>query len=95
MEHKGHLPRPNWARRLNLFGTAVSDPVPAVRAVYDRLGLEFSDELASAIPAYLAEKPKDKFGKHVYDPAALGLDESAVRAQFTDYIAHHNIPLED
>ena len=78
-----------------LFRDLVSDPVPALQAVYDRLGLEFSDELAAAIPAYLADKPKDKFGKHVYDPAALGLDESAVRAQFTDYIAHHNIPLED
>ena len=78
-----------------LFRDLMSDPVPAVRAVYDRLGLEFSDELASAIPAYLADKPKDKFGKHVYDPAALGLDESTVRSQFTDYIAHHNIPLED
>ena len=78
-----------------LFRDLMSDPVPAVRAMYDRLGLEFSDELASAIPAYLADKPKDKFGKHVYDPAALGLDESTVRAQFTDYIARHNIPLED
>ena len=78
-----------------LFRDLLSDPVPAVRAVYDRLGLEFSDALAAAIPAYLADKPKDKFGKHVYEPAALGLDESTVRDQFTDYIAHHNIPLED
>ena len=77
-----------------LFRDLVGDPVPAVRAVYDRLGLEFSDELANAIPAYLADKPKDKFGKHVYDPVALGLDESAIRDQFADYIAHHNIPLE-
>ncbi len=77
-----------------LFRDLVSDPVPAVRAVYHRLGLEFSDELAAAIPAYLADKPKDKFGKHVYNPAALGLDESSVRAQFTDYIARYNIPLE-
>lgn len=78
-----------------LFRDLVSEPVTALQAVYDRLGLEFSDELASAIPAYLADKPKDQFGKHVYDPAALGLDESAIRDQFTDYIAHHNIPLED
>ena len=77
-----------------LFRDLVSEPVTALQAVYDRLGLEFSDELASAIPAYLADKPKDKFGKHVYDPVALGLDESTIRDQFADYIAQHNIPLE-
>ena len=38
------------------------------------------------IPAYLADKPKDKFGKHVYDPAALGLDESTIRTEFADYV---------
>ena len=57
--------------------------------------MEFSDVLADAIPAYLAEKPKDKFGKHVYDATALGLDESTIHAGFADYIAHYNIPLED
>ncbi len=77
-----------------LFRDLMSDPVAAVQAAYDRLGLEFSDVLADAIPAYLAEKPKDKFGKHVYDPVALGLDESTIRAGFADYITHHNIPLE-
>ena len=78
-----------------LFRDLMSDPVAAVRSAYDRLGLEFSDALADTIPAYLAEKPKDKFGKHVYDPVALGLDESTIRAHFSDYIACHNIPLED
>lgn len=86
-KYTGHLPRPDWVRRINPFGAAVGDPVRMV-------SLD-ADELATAIPTYLADKPKDKFGKHVYDPADLGLDESAVRAQFTDYIAHHNIPLED
>ena len=78
-----------------LFRDLLSDPVAAVRAAYDHLGLEFPAELATAIPAYLADKPKDKFGKHVYDPAALGLDESTIRSEYADYISHYNIPLED
>jgi len=48
-----------------------------------------------SVPEYLAAKPKGKFGIHRYDPAQLGLDESALRDQFSEYINHYNVVLED
>ncbi|MDE0580142.1 MAG: hypothetical protein OXI29_09750 [bacterium] len=37
MEHTGHLPRPDWVRRINLFGTAVGDPARMVSLDADEM----------------------------------------------------------
>ena len=77
------------------FRTLMADPVASVEAAYDALGLPFDVSLRTSIPAYLAAKPKGKFGVHRYDPARLGLDEAGLRAQFADYIAHYDVDVED
>jgi hypothetical protein len=76
------------------FKDLMSDPVAAIVAAYDQLGMEFPDEMRETVPAYLADKPKGKFGPHVYDPASLSLDEATLRDDFVDYIAHYGVALE-
>ncbi len=77
------------------FRDLMRDPVPAIEGAYDHLGMPFPEEMRTSVPEYLANKPKDKFGPHVYDPSRLGLDESGLRAEFAAYIEHHAIELED
>lgn len=77
------------------FRTLLADPVAAIEAAYDELGLPFAASMRQSIPDYLASKPKGKFGVHRYDPARLGLDESGLRAQFAAYIDHYDVALED
>ncbi len=77
------------------FKELISAPVAAIERVYGELGLDFGDEMRHEVPAYLAHKPKGKFGAHVYDPARLGLDETALRNDFADYIDRYGIELED
>ncbi len=76
------------------FTDLMADPVAAIERTYAHLGLDFPDEMRTSIPHYLADKPKGKFGAHRYDPDALGLDESALRSDFADYIARYDITLE-
>ncbi len=35
--------------------------------------------------AYITNKPKDRFGKHVYDLADYGLTKEYIRERFADY----------
>lgn len=77
------------------FRELVSEPLTAIERVYGELGLDFPSEMRHKVPAYLADKPKGKFGAHVYDPARLGLDESQLRNDFADYIDRYGIELED
>ena len=77
------------------FRDLMTDPVGSVERAYGHLGLPFADEMRSTIPEYLASKPKDKFGPHVYDPKVLGLNEGEIRNDFQDYIVNYGIELED
>ena len=77
------------------FRTLMADPVRTIETAYGTLGLPFDASMRISIPAYLDAKPKGKFGVHRYDPARLGLDESGLRNQFADYIAHYDVELED
>jgi len=77
------------------FRALMADPVAAIEEAYQKLGLPFADSMRRSVPEYLAAKPKGKFGIHRYDPAQLGLDESALRDQFSEYINHYNVVLED
>ena len=61
---------------------------------YAALGVPFDESMRTSIPEYLESKPKGKFGIHRYDPARLGLDESSLRAQFSDYLEHYDVELE-
>jgi hypothetical protein len=77
------------------FRALMADPVASIEHAYAALDLPFDESMRRSVPDYLASKPKGKFGVHRYDPARLGLDESGLRAQFADYIAHYDVALED
>jgi hypothetical protein len=73
------------------FVDLMTDPVTALRRIYDQLQLEWPNGHEKAITTYLEAKPKAKHGEHVYTLDDVGLDESSVRATFADYVAHYGI----
>ena len=44
--------------------------------------------------SYLAAKPKDRGGAHVYSFADTGLDHGETRARFAGYMARYDVPEE-
>ena len=76
------------------FLELMSDPVDTIKRAYEHLAMPFPDEMAESVPAYLADKPKGKFGPHRYEASRLGLDESTLRADFFDYIDYYGVALE-
>jgi hypothetical protein len=61
------------------------DPVGAIEAAYDQLGLPFAADLPDRIRAYLAARPQDKHGVHRYTAEQFGLDAEAIRQDFLPY----------
>ena len=47
-----------------------------------------------AIPAYLASKPKGKFGVHHYTPEEWGFSAEGLRENLAPYIDHFGVALE-
>jgi hypothetical protein len=79
-----------WCRHVH-YDELVADPVQTVRELYRSFGDEVSDEHASRMAAVLADRPKDAFGLHRYDPADFGWSYAEINEEFSDYTTRYNV----
>lgn len=63
-----------------------SDPVAAVRGIYEHFGWEFTPAAAAGILNWLKENPAGKHGTHKYKLSDFSLTEDDVRKVYADYI---------
>lgn len=76
------------------FHEFMADPFGTIRAVYERLGLEFSDTIESRMHRFLADHGQDKFGGHHYTWEATELDEGEWRERTQRYVGHFDVATE-
>lgn len=76
------------------FRNMMKDPVETIRAAYAGMGRPFDPEHGERILAYLADKPKGKFGVHHYAPEDWGLTADGLRSALAPYIEHFRVELE-
>jgi hypothetical protein len=69
----------------------LKDPIGTMRNLYAHFCTDFTNETEGRMLAYMTNKPKDRFGKHVYDLADYGLTPSYIRERFGDYCRDFNI----
>jgi hypothetical protein len=68
------------------YRSLVAEPVPTIRAAYERFGWDFTDRSAAGILGWLEENPPGKHGKRSYSLEEFGLTEAAVRDVYAEYI---------
>jgi hypothetical protein len=73
------------------FEEVVVDPVAALRRVYDRFGMPWSDEAESRMRTFLAANPQGKHGAHRYDLGDFGLALGEIRERFAAYCEAHGV----
>jgi hypothetical protein len=61
------------------------DPIPAIRRLYEWLGMELTDGVAARMATWWASNPADKHGIHEYRPEQYGIDLDQLRRQFAFY----------
>ncbi|MEZ4280417.1 MAG: sulfotransferase [Myxococcota bacterium] len=77
------------------FQSLLRDPVGTIRGAYQGMGRTFTSEHADRIRAYLAEKPRGKFGVHKYTPQEWGFTREELRQSLATYVSTFGIELED
>jgi hypothetical protein len=77
-----------------LYKDFTADPVAAIRGVYDRAGLAFTDAYEAAMRRWLAENPPRKYGRFAYSADALGVDVPALDRQLDPYRERFGVPRE-
>ncbi len=76
------------------FVALMADPVGALRAIYEQIGLDWPAGHDAAIRGYLDAKPKGKSGEHRYSYEDVSLDAATVSETFTKYREHYGIEAE-
>jgi hypothetical protein len=72
----------------------VADPVPVIRELYDRIGLDFTDAFETAMRTWLAENPSGRFGRFSYSEDALGVDIDGLDRALDPYRERFGVPRE-
>ncbi|MET0143660.1 MAG: sulfotransferase, partial [Ilumatobacteraceae bacterium] len=63
----------------------VGDPTAAVRTIYDHFGIDFTDEFAARLKAFLAADAAEDRAPHRYDGTKFGIERAHVEAAFSGY----------
>ena len=75
------------------FAPFQKDPFPTLEKLYDFLGEEFTPEARAKMKAWRENTPRDKHGRHEYNPADFGLTTAGLREQFRYYTERFDVPL--
>lgn len=67
------------------FSDLMSRPIETLRSIYEKFSVSFGREQEDRIRAYLAAKPRGKYGRHEYRIEDLGVDVAEERARFRAY----------
>ncbi|MGH8983481.1 MAG: sulfotransferase, partial [Acidimicrobiia bacterium] len=76
------------------YAELVADPISTVRRVYECLGEALTADAAAAMSTYASANRQDKYGRHTYELADLGLERDELEERFADYRARYDIPRE-
>ena len=76
------------------FAAFMADPFTVIREIYERLGLELTDEAEQRMRRFLAEHPADAHGGHRYSFADTGLDAGELRERSKRYQDYFDVPSE-
>ena len=77
------------------YAELLSDPIAAVRRVYDHLGVALSAEAETRMRAWLAAHPQNRHGTHRYQLDDFELTRADVDRAFTAYRERFAIPAEE
>lgn len=69
----------------------VDDPLRIGERLYERLGIDLTDDAADGMRRWLEERPKDRYGTHRYAAADFGLTAELVREQMHGYVERYGL----
>lgn len=71
------------------FKAFVEDPMAQIQKIYEYFGREFSAEASGAMQNYLTNRPREKYGKHVYSAEQFGFTKSKYDPVFAEYVEQY------
>jgi len=93
LEHDRAREGAPWCAHLQ-YTDLMADPVEAVRGLYAHFDEELHPLHERRMRQWMADRPQQHFGRHVYDPADFGLSDDAIAERFAPYTERFDVPAE-
>ena len=71
------------------FKQLLNDPVGLIKSMYEKFGLEYSDEFDARIKHYLNNQPRDTYGRVPHSLEELNLTKEEIDEEFKEYIEQY------
>jgi len=76
------------------FRELMREPFGAIRRLYERFDMEYTDAVDARMRRFLAENSIEKRGAHLYRFADTGIDPDEARARFRRYVEYFDVAEE-
>jgi len=73
----------------------ITDPIREVKKIYAYFHFDYSSELERRMLDWLANRPKNKHGRHQYSVQQFGLTREEIDQDVADYVEAYSIPREE
>ncbi len=71
------------------------NPIKMVKRIYQKFGLEYTEEFEGRMKAYLENNKQGKYGRHKYSQEEYGLNGESVYQEYKDYMEHYGFDIPD
>jgi hypothetical protein len=76
------------------YADMLDDPMGTMKALYGKLGDEWTGEAEAGIQRWIDDNPQNKFGKHEYKLAQYGLTKEQIEPMFERYLSRYDVARE-
>jgi len=78
-----------------IYEELFSDPVALVKKVYQKFGLEYTEEFEERMKDYLRNNKQGKYGRHTYSLEEYGFSGEQVYQEYKDYMEHYGFDIPE
>jgi hypothetical protein len=78
-----------------IYAELFSDPITMVKKIYEKFGLEYTDEFEERMKIYLENNKQGKYGRHKYSLEEYGFKAESVYEEYRDYMEYYGYGIPD
>ena len=72
-----------------------ADPIKMVKRIYEKFGLEYTEEFEKRMKVYLENNEQGKYGRHKYSLEEYGFDRERLYQEYKEYMEHYGFNISE
>ena len=72
-----------------------SNPIEMVKTIYQKFGLEYTEEFEERMKVYLENNKQGKYGRHKYSLEEYGFKGESIYQEYKDYMKHYSFGIPE